>query len=77
MCMSNTSTRQHLAIPDGVNVCIPLTGISLLHPANTANHHRQVERIIDLNSLFFQKHTSQKPVCASYVDGYHKFVKFE
>ena len=77
MCMSDTSNRQHLAIPDCVNVCIPLTGISLLHPANTADHHHQVEKNHRFELSFLSKTTSQKPVCACYVDGYHMFVKFE
>ena len=60
MCMSDTSTRQHLAIPNRVNGCIPLTGISLLHPANTADHHPQVEKNHKFELSFLSKHTQAR-----------------
>ena len=62
MCMSDTSTRQHLAIRDCVNVFIPLTGISLLDPANTADHHRQVEKNHRFE-LFFSQNTQARNQC--------------
>ena len=60
MSMSDTSTRQHLAIPHGVNVCMPLTGIFLLDPANTANRHHQVEKNHRFELSFLSK--THKPV---------------